>query len=145
MFAEKQELPKISMNGLQVTLLSDCLHTTKGTFINYATQKLQFLDPVPILYLSLVTIWLDPQTPCAPSINIIYERSQNLVRYIFYFSICILADQINVGSLILLPYLLSKSAYTKGSKKRRKITGGQSADFFIKFIKVSIHTFFNLL
>ncbi|XP_035712070.1 uncharacterized protein LOC118437260 isoform X2 [Folsomia candida] len=47
------------------------------------------------------------------------------------------ADQINVGSLILLPYLLSKSAYTKGSKKRRKITGGQSADFFIKFIKTN--------
>ncbi|XP_035700545.1 uncharacterized protein LOC118433073 [Folsomia candida] len=45
------------------------------------------------------------------------------------------AEQINVGSLILLPYLLSKSAYSKVNKKRRKITGGQSSEFFIKFVK----------
>ncbi|OXA55347.1 hypothetical protein Fcan01_09059 [Folsomia candida] len=44
-------------------------------------------------------------------------------------------EQINIGSLIVLPYLLSKSAYTKGSKKRRKITAGQSSEFFIQFVK----------
>ncbi|XP_035714168.1 uncharacterized protein LOC118438312 [Folsomia candida] len=43
-------------------------------------------------------------------------------------------DQIKSGSLILLPYLLSRSAYSKTNKKRRKITGGQSSDFFLQFV-----------
>ncbi|XP_035702846.1 uncharacterized protein LOC118434144 [Folsomia candida] len=46
-------------------------------------------------------------------------------------------DQVNNGSLILLPYLLSNSAYTRSGKKRRRITGGQSSYFFLQFVNAT--------
>ncbi|XP_035702724.1 uncharacterized protein LOC110842184 isoform X2 [Folsomia candida] len=44
-------------------------------------------------------------------------------------------DEINSGSLLLLPYLFSKSAYTQDGKKRRRITGAHSPEFFVQFFQ----------
>lgn len=54
-------------------------------------------------------------------------------------------DQVNNGSLILLPYLLSNSAYTRSGKKRRRITGGQSSHFFLQFVNVRLKKHLKLI
>lgn len=46
-------------------------------------------------------------------------------------------DDKTVGALVLLPYLTASSAYSKKSKKRKKITSGESAEFFIQVVPVS--------
>ncbi|XP_035712678.1 uncharacterized protein LOC118437615 [Folsomia candida] len=46
-------------------------------------------------------------------------------------------DDKTVGALVLLPYLTASSAYSKKSKKRKKITSGESAEFFIQVVPVT--------